>query len=206
MVVTDNGPGIERAAQPRIFEPFFTTRPLGEGSGLGLSIVHGIMSGLEGYLTVTSKPGHGATFRLYFPAMPEPPSRSVPVSLPPADGAHKRVLFVDDEMMLVTLARNVLVRLGYEPHAYQDAHRALEAFRAEPHAFAAVVTDLSMPAMSGFELSHELLEIRPDLPILMVSGYFGPEDAATGAQLGIKKLIHTPLSMRRLGELLSEVC
>jgi len=204
--VSDDGPGIDRATQPRIFDPFFTTRPPGEGSGLGLSIVYGIMKGLEGYLTVTSKPGQGATFRLYFPAMPDPPSESVPASLPVADGAHKRVLFVDDEVMLVTLAKNVLTRLGYEPHAYQDAHRALEVFREQPYAFAAVVTDLSMPAMSGFELSQKLLEIRPDVPILMVSGYFGPEDATIGAQLGIRQLIHKPLSMRRLGELLSEVC
>jgi DNA-binding response OmpR family regulator len=100
----------------------------------------------------------------------------------------------------------VLTRLGYEPHGYQDAHRALDAFRAEPRAFAAVVTDLSMPAKSGFELSQKLLQIRADIPILMVSGYFGPDDAATGAQLGIRQLVHKPLSMRRLGELLSEVC
>jgi PAS domain S-box-containing protein len=206
LVVRDNGRGIERAIQARIFDPFFTTRPLGEGSGLGLSIVQGIMAGLDGYLTVSSKPAEGATFRLYFPAMPDPPSESGPITLPVADGAQKRVLFVDDEAMLVTLAKNVLSRLGYEPHAYQDANRALDAFRADPGGFSVVVTDLSMPAMSGFELAEKLLEVRPDVPILMVSGYFAPEDAATGAQLGIRQLIHKPLSMRRLGELLSDIC
>jgi PAS domain S-box-containing protein len=206
LVVRDNGPGIDRAVQARICDPFFTTRPLGEGSGLGLSIVQGIMAGLDGYLTVSSRPGQGATFRLYFPAMPDPPSQAVPTSLPVADGAQKRVLFVDDEAMLVTLAKNVLSRLGYDAHAYQDANRALDEFRADPWSFAAVVTDLSMPAMSGFELAHKLLEIRPDVPILMVSGYFAPEDAATGAQLGIRQLVHKPLSMRRLGELLSDIC
>jgi DNA-binding response OmpR family regulator len=126
--------------------------------------------------------------------------------LPVADGAQKRVLFVDDEAMLVTLAKNVLSRLGYDAHAHQDANRALDEFRADPRSFAAVVTDLSMPAMSGFELAQKLLEIRPDVPILMVSGYFAPEDAATGAQLGIRQLVHKPLSMRRLGQLLSDIC
>jgi PAS domain S-box-containing protein len=204
--IRDDGTGMDATTQARVFDPFFTTRPLGEGSGLGLSIVHGIMKALGGYLMVASRPRAGTTFRLYFPAMPDPPVTTATYAMPAPHGMSRRILFVDDEAMLVTLGRNVLSRLGYEPLAFQDAHDALAAFRAAPESFHGAVTDLSMPAMSGFQLARSLLELRPDLPIVMVSGYFGPEERATGRELGIRHMVDKPVSMLRLGELLSTLC
>jgi PAS domain S-box-containing protein len=204
--VRDDGSGMSEATQARIFDPFFTTKAPGEGTGLGLSVVHGILKALGAYLTVWSQLGQGTLFRVYFPAMPDAAAADPTVHEPSPSGAGKRVLFVDDESMLVRLGTSFLELLGYRPSAFQDPHEALAAFRREPAAFAAVVTDLSMPVMSGFDLVRSLRALRHDVPVLAMSGYLGPEERKLAEQLGIAELAIKPLTVAQLGDHLARLC
>ncbi|MEO8630364.1 MAG: PAS domain S-box protein, partial [Betaproteobacteria bacterium] len=190
--LSDNGSGMNAATQARIFDPFFTTKPVGSGTGLGLSIVHGIMKSHGGAIGVYSALGKGTTFHLYFPALAQTGSAQLRPAKITSPGAGQRILFVDDEEPLTLLAQRILPRLGYAVSTYCEPERALQAFRANPEQFDAVVTDLSMPGMSGFELARGLLAIRPDIPILMMSGYLRPADQVTAAELNIRDLILKP--------------
>ncbi|HEX6242563.1 MAG TPA: ATP-binding protein, partial [Polyangiales bacterium] len=200
LAVSDNGCGMDEATLGRIFDPFFTTKPPGEGSGLGLSVVHGIVRGLGGVISVYSQVGKGSLFRLHFPASPGGRPQSVRPEPPRRLGKGQQVLYVDDEEALVQLGRGLLQALGYVPRAYRSAQQALAAFREDPGAFSAAVTDLTMPDMSGFDLARALLQLRPDLPILLFSGLVGPDERLRAQQLGIRELALKPVSMHELGE------
>jgi PAS domain S-box-containing protein len=203
--VSDNGCGMDSATQQRVFDPFFTTKPVGQGTGLGLSVVHGIMKAHDGAVTVYSQPSKGTTFRLYFPvvdaevATPLPPPRA---NLP---GNQRRVLYVDDDAALVLLASRSLARQGYRVSAFSDPKLALEAFLASPDAFDVAISDLSMPGLSGFDLARALHQHRPQLPILMTSGYVRPEDRDAARERGIVDLLLKPTSMEDLGRALDEL-
>jgi len=196
--VSDDGCGMDESTQKRIFDPFFTTKPVGKGTGLGLSVVHGIMKSHGGGISLYSDKGKGSVFHLYFPAAAEP----VPVA--PFEAARlegKRVghlLYVDDEEALVFLVQLGLQRLGYQVTALTDAAQALREFRARPRDFDAVVTDLSMPGMSGFHLAQELLATRPDVPILVTSGYLRPEDQQEAKRIGVRGLTAKPDTIEEL--------
>ena len=205
LTIGDNGCGMDEQTQARIFDPFFTTKGPGEGTGLGLSVAHGIVKALGGIITVYSQLGRGTSFRLYLPATTQHPSSIRPVNEPRPRGRGQRILFVDDEPVLVTLGTGLLEALGYRAAAFSSPHEALEAFRREPEAFSAAVTDLSMPTMSGFELARALLAIRSDLPVLMMSGYVGPEERATAKQSGVRELVLKPVTMNQLAELLARL-
>jgi signal transduction histidine kinase/ActR/RegA family two-component response regulator len=196
--VSDTGAGIDPAIVHRIFEPFFTTRPPGQGSGLGLSVVHGIMQGHGGTVTVDSRPG-ATTFRLDFPAAQLP---APPIAGP---GTGQRVMLVDDEEELLFLTRRLLEKLDYEITTHSDPTAALAEFRARPDAFDAVVTDHAMPAMSGIELVRQVLAIRPALPIVMTSGYLRPGDAELARAAGVHELILKPNTIEELGQVLHAV-
>jgi PAS domain S-box-containing protein len=205
LTVSDSGSGMDQATAERIFDPFFTTKPPGQGTGLGLPVVHGIVKSHGGTINVYTHPGKGTTFRLYFPAA-EVPAAVVEkpiVSTSPGNAEH--ILYVDDEEPLVVLASRMLQRLGYASTVCTDPQQALDTFCTAPHTFNAVVTDLSMRGMSGFELAGKLREIRPDVPILMTSGYMRMEDRERAAQLGIHELITKPNSMEDLGQALARV-
>jgi PAS domain S-box-containing protein len=203
--VSDNGCGMDQATLERIFDPFFTTKPAGQGTGLGLSVVHGIMQSHGGAVTVYSQPGQGSTFRLYFPAAEGAVSTTAAPPPEAARGRGERVLYIDDEEALVFLATRLLERLGYTVTGYTDPAAALQAFRSHPGDFDVVVTDLSMPGMSGFELARELLTLRPDVPILMTSGYVRPEDEEAALQRGIRALILKPTTIEELGRTLDRL-
>ncbi|MGB9405166.1 MAG: CHASE3 domain-containing protein [Candidatus Acidiferrales bacterium] len=203
--VSDNGCGMDRATVDRIFDPFFTTKGPGEGTGLGLSVVHGIIKNHGGAISVYSEPGRGTAFHLYFPASgnavgsaPESPCEAEPAQ-------NEHVLYVDDDEALVDLVTRVLGRLGYRVSGYTDAARALEKFRSSPQDFDAVVTDLSMPGMSGFEFAGEVLAARPDTPIVMTSGYVRPEDQEEALRMGLRDLILKPDTIEQLGRTLDQV-
>ncbi len=203
--VSDNGCGMDKPTLERIFDPFFTTKPPGQGTGLGLSAVHGIMRSHEGSVTVYSQPAKGTTFRLYFPAVD---SAGVKREAPPPDvsrGRGQRVLYVDDEDALVLLTTRTLDRLGYRVTGYSDPAQALQAFRSRPQDFDVVVTDLSMPGMSGFDLARELLATRPDIFVVMTSGYLRPEDQRAATQIGIGELVLKPTSVEGLGQVLERL-
>jgi PAS domain S-box-containing protein len=205
--VSDNGAGMERATLDRIFDPFFTTKPVGKGTGLGLSVVHGIVSSHGGAVTAYSQPGKGTSFALFFPAADVsviPPTAPPPV-LAPARGHLENILYVDDEEGLVMLGTLFLQRLGYQVTGHIDAAAALYDFNSRPNEFAAVVTDLSMPRMSGLDLVRELFKLRPELPIILTSGYIRPEDQRVADSLGIAQIILKPSTIDTLGHALSEI-
>ncbi|MEO8627573.1 MAG: PAS domain S-box protein [Betaproteobacteria bacterium] len=205
LAVSDDGCGMDHATAERIFEPFFTTKPPGQGTGLGLSVVHGIMRGHGGAVTVYSQPGKGTTFHLYFPAA-STEARVAPPKTRATRPAHgERVLYVDDEHALVQLATRALQRLGYRVTGYSEPAAALRDFQADPNAFDVVVTDLSMPGMSGFELARAILAIRPDLPLLMTSGYVNPRDEDTARSIGVRSMILKPGTVEDLARILDEM-
>jgi PAS domain S-box-containing protein len=199
LTVGDTGAGMDGATLERIFEPFFTTKAPGRGTGLGLSVVHGIVKSHGAAITVDSQVGVGTTFHLYFPgvdaALTEGPA-------PPAVEGHgrgERILCVDDEEAIVEVASLILERLGYRVTGVTDAVRALEEFRARPSEFAAVVTDLGMPGLSGAELLRRVRELRPGVPVVLTSGYLRPEDAETLQGLGGIDVVLKPNLVADLG-------
>lgn len=192
--VTDNGSGMDEATRQRIFDPFFTTKVGGSGTGLGLSIVHAIVNAHEGAVTVYSEPGRGTTFRIYLPA-----TASSAASLTSdrsftaiTSNRHSRVLYVDDEASLVVLAKRSLERFGYQVTGFTDPVQALAAFKSDPHAFDAVVTDFSMPSTSGVELAREMRSIRPEMPVVLVTGFLQAEESEAIRAAGLSNILIKP--------------
>ena len=201
--VSDTGEGIPPAVVQRIFDPFFTTKPPGEGTGLGLAVVHGIMKKLGGGVSVESRPGAGSTFTLLFPALnaPAPPSAAPPRSS--QNGKGELILVVDDEEPVIFLTKRVLTRLGYRSETFTDPVAALQVLEARADEFSAVITDLSMPKMMGFDLASRILSIRRDLPVILTSGYIRAEDQAAARELGITQLVQKPNTVDELSSALS---
>ncbi len=205
--VRDNGPGIDAATLQRIFEPFFTTKPVGQGTGLGLAVVHGVMRTHEGAVDVTSIPGHGSRFTLYFPvapshveAAPAPvaPPTPAPVAAAPVNQRKPHVMYVDDDQALVFLVQRLLRRRGYEVSGYTDPHEASAALRADPHRYDLLVTDYNMPGFVGTDLVREARQIRPDLPVALASGYVTTEIEQAAIAEGASALIHKPNDVEEL--------
>jgi two-component system, cell cycle sensor histidine kinase and response regulator CckA len=204
LTVADSGTGIKPETVHRIFDPFFTTKGLGEGTGLGLSVVYGIVSGYGGTVTVQSNPGAGSSFSVYFPALAEDAeAEEEPLKAFPKGCG--RVLFVDDEEILVDMGRDMLEGLGYQVTATTDSTRALEIFCAAPERFELVITDMTMPGMTGVELSRKILSIRPQLPIILCTGYSELITEDTAKALGIQGFAMKPLSLGSFAELISQV-
>ena len=193
--VSDTGSGIDPATVERVFEPFFTTKPVGQGTGLGLAVVHGIMRTHEGTVEVQSKPGHGSVFTLYFPpcqtgAVVVPPA--APRHSPEVEGGGKRVMYVDDDEALVFLVERALTRKGFAVSSFTDPRQAAIALRERPEAFDLLVTDYNMPGYCGVDLLREARQIRPDLPVALASGYVTAEIEQSAIAEGARALIHKP--------------
>lgn len=201
--VADDGCGMDRQTLEHSFEPLFTTKPPGQGTGLGLAVVDGILKSHGAALAADSEPGRGTTLHLYFPVAQAPAHAAQPPSalapLPPGD---QRILYVDDDEALVFLAGRHLKRLGYEVTACDDPLMALEVFRAHPDDYDAVVCDVSMPMLDGFELARHLLELRPQLPVIMTTGCLRETDQHQARQLGIACLMLKPATTEELGQAL----
>ena len=202
--VADTGTGIPPELLERIFEPFFTTKAHGEGTGLGLSVVHGIVRGHRGAILVRSEPGAGTVFDLYFPAADSKADEITPPSAAPAteSGRGERVLYVDDEDQLVHLVTRMMERMGYHVTGMTRPADAIDALRADPRSFDLVLSDLGMPGMSGMDLAEELLQIRPDLPIIITSGYVRTEDARRAEQIGVQDVVMKPNTVAEIGQLI----
>lgn len=193
--VSDTGSGIDPATVERVFEPFFTTKPVGQGTGLGLAVVHGIMRTHEGTVEVQSAPGTGSVFTLFFPpcqagtivALPAGPSDA-----PSVDGDGRRVMYVDDDEALVFLVERALTRKGFAVSTFTDPHEAAAALRERPQAFDLLVTDYNMPGYCGLDLLREARQIRPDLPVALASGYVTAEIEQSAIDEGARALIHKP--------------
>ena len=202
--VSDTGAGMSAEQVERIFEPFFTTKPVGTGTGLGLSLVHGIVLDHGAALEVRSRPGNGTHFAVYLPLIDgEPVEEPAPLAAPLGNG--ETVLVVDDEESLVRLSEEVLASLGYEPVGCVGAQPALRVFRAAPQRFDAVLTDAIMPEMSGLELLTELRRVRPELPVVLVSGYGGPDLNAAAAAAGAQAVLMKPVGTAELAQCLAQV-
>ncbi len=204
--VADDGEGMDSSTLRRAFDPFFTTKPPDKGTGLGLSIVHGIMKSHGGGVSVSSQPGNGTTVSLYFPvAEARPAAEDSPTRPLIRQDRGLRLLFIDDDEALVFLGERILRRLGYSVTTFTNPILALKEFRAHPSDFAAVITDLSMPGMTGFELAQELMTIQPGIPIVLTSGYVTPEDEAAAYQLGVKAVIRKPDTVDEMAATLDRI-
>lgn len=200
LTVRDTGTGMSRELLDRLFEPFFTTKGRG-GTGLGLSVVHGIIRDHEGAITVDSEVGHGTSFAVYLPSADAADQTGPAEADATLRGAGELILYVDDDEAIVFMMERMLRWLGYECLGFTDADAALQAFRSNPESFAAVVTDLSMPRMTGPELARVLRAIRPTLPIAISSGY-GSEEVTPEACGGPVLRIHKPASPAEISQVL----
>jgi nitrogen-specific signal transduction histidine kinase/CheY-like chemotaxis protein len=197
--VTDNGCGMDQATRERIFDPFFTTKPVGQGTGLGLSMVDGIVRSHGGAVALYSDPGKGTVFHIYLPVAHQNNAVKPDSSAPIPQGNSWHVLYVDDEEALVTMVTHKLTRLGYKVTAFTDAEEALREFASRPANFDAIVTDLAMPRLSGFDLLRQVLTLRPNIPTVMTSGYLRPEDHELAHQMGVQQVILKPSTTEELG-------
>jgi CheY-like chemotaxis protein len=203
LTLRDTGCGMEETVLKRIFEPFFTTKTLGHGTGLGLAMVHAIIKSHNGAIVVESALGVGTTFDLYFPAAESQDAHSSP-SLPSVRrdlvpfGKGRRILLVDDEDPVRTIGARLLERLGFQPVAYARPSEALEAYRAAPDSFAAVISDLTMPDMTGIELAQQVLKLRPHLPIILASGYLQLDAQKKARESGVRCVINKPFELLQL--------
>ncbi|HSF47064.1 MAG TPA: response regulator, partial [Burkholderiales bacterium] len=179
-----------------IFDPFFTTKGVGEGTGLGLSLVHGIVRDCGGGIDVHSHPGAGSTFEVYLPIAGEIGASAALAEAEMPHGQGETVMLVDDEPALVALGEEMLAELGYEPVGFLGSVTALQAFQTDPQRFDAVLTDETMPAMTGTELAREIRKLRPDIPILLMSGYRGRILADRAGAAGIGEVLGKPLQSR----------
>lgn len=198
--IGDNGCGIDPLTLPRIFEPFFTTRVPGDGTGLGLAVVHGIMDNHDGVITVSSRPGEGSLFHLYFPACAgnaSAPGEEGDSEVP--RGRGERILVVDDEESLAGLGRKTLTALGYEVEVATMPMAALAMVHTDPMRFAVVLTDQTMPGMTGLGLAGRLREIRPDLPIILMTGFSAALTSERAEAAGVRQILLKPVTIRSLG-------
>ena len=197
--VSDDGPGIPDEIQDRIFEPFFTTKQPGQGSGLGLAVVHGIVQAHEGIILLRPHSGRGATFDVFLPASSAPQPSLVPG--PPAEAERKgaeRILLIDDEPSLLRVGENLLRRLGYQVTACEDPQRALALLDERPGEFDIVITDQSMPGLTGIDLARRVREKYPRLPILLCTGHGAAVDATKAQQCGIRIILDKPVELEDL--------
>jgi CheY-like chemotaxis protein len=200
--ISDTGSGIDAETQRRIFEPFFTTKP--SGTGLGLSVVHGIVRSYGGAIVVDSELGVGSTFHVYLPASTTAAAveHVEPSQLEAARGHAERILFIDDEPSLARLGATRLKRLGYQVEAYAEPTKAIAAFRNDPDRFDLVITDYNMPQMSGLDVAQQLLEIRPSATVALVTGFLREEDVEHARAIGIREILLKPISIDELGPVL----
>jgi CheY-like chemotaxis protein len=204
--VRDSGAGMDETTRARAFEPFFTTKPTGEGTGLGLALVHGIVRDHGGAVWLESVEGQGTTVTCALPAIEVEPAQEVAgEAAGVARGAGERVLLVDDEPALAELGQRRLKNLGYRAVSVTDPAVALELLRSGPDQFDLLVTDFSMPKRNGLELARAVMAIRSDLPVLLLSGYMEEFPDADLAAAGIRRVLKKPLTTAELGQALRAV-
>jgi PAS domain S-box-containing protein len=207
--VRDDGAGIAADQLARVFEPFFTTKGPGKGSGLGLAVVHGIVHDYSGHLVLSSEPGVGTTIRVFLPAVYETEIAEEPAEkavLPlPGVAAGKHVLVIDDEEVLARLIAEVLRAHGYRVTSFSDSRMALDTFMRYPNKFDAIITDQTMPGLTGRELANQVLKVRPDLPVILCTGYSDQIDEISARDMGISRFMMKPVKPQELMLLLDDI-
>jgi signal transduction histidine kinase/ActR/RegA family two-component response regulator len=205
LCVNDTGSGIPPHVLDRMFDPFFTTKEPGEGTGLGLSLVQSIVADLGGAIDVRTSVGRGTSFTVWLPIAGEMAVLPAEVATQLPRGNGQSVMIVDDEKPLVGLAEEILAELGYEPIGFSSSTAALEAFRAAPQRFDIVLTDETMPEIIGTDLAREIALLRPDVPIVLMSGYGGAQLPSRARAAGIREILHKPLQRKDIAECLGRV-
>jgi signal transduction histidine kinase/CheY-like chemotaxis protein len=200
LTVSDTGVGIDKEIMDRIFDPFFTTKKYGEGTGLGLSVVYGIVKSYGGAITVESEVGKGTEFNVYLPLLTEIEDKQEAKVEAPVPRGNERILFVDDEATLVQIATGALIGLGYEVVGRTSSLEALELFRTRPDSFDLVITDMTMPNMTGSELAQQLIRIRPDIPVILCTGFSEAMTQERATALGVREFIMKPIVQRQIAE------
>jgi PAS domain S-box-containing protein len=204
LTVRDQGVGMDPATIPRVFEPFFTTKKSGEGTGLGLSVVLGIVHSHGGGIAVESALGSGSTFRVYFPSAPEVTEGALDAAAPNAPASGEHVLVVDDEPEVAALLERLLVARGYRVTAFTSSEDALAAFRRDPDAYRAVVTDHTMPRLTGIELARQVKALRPGIPVVLTTGY-GDKISSSPVGSDVDAVAGKPFDTARLAQTLRRV-
>jgi PAS domain S-box-containing protein len=205
LILRDNGCGMDEPTVGHIFEPFFTTKQPGLGTGLGLSVVHGIIHQHDGIILVDSRPGHGTTFQVFLPASTPAESPGPEPAVAPRRGAGERIMLVDDEEIVGRVGAGILTRLNYHVVSFNSPHEALAALALHPADFDLVVTDLTMPSMTGLALAAEVLHLRPGLPVILCTGFSGAIDAGDLARAHVRSLVQKPFTVEQLARAVAEV-
>jgi signal transduction histidine kinase/CheY-like chemotaxis protein len=193
LLVKDEGCGMDASVLERIFEPYYTTKEQGKGTGLGLSVIHGIVKNHRGDISVVSSPGKGTTFQVYLPVIED---AEVISELEPSNGAAKgseRILLIDDEEQIISMEQQMLENLGYQVTARTDSIEALEEFSKQPQNFDLVITDMTMPHMTGDRLAQKLLDIKPDIPVILCTGFNEDITEEKALSMGIQKFVMKPV-------------
>jgi CheY-like chemotaxis protein len=205
MWVSDTGSGIDPEHVDKIFDPYFTTKEAGKGTGMGLAVVHGIVNTHSGFVRVESDLGKGTTFEVFFPRTEKgklPENKDIAGEI---QTGNERILFVDDEKQLVKAWKSILEKLGYSVTGVTDSAEALELFKNVPYLFDLVITDQTMPDITGTEMSKQLLRIRSDIPIILCTGYSSNITEVKTKSIGIRKFVMKPIDKDHLAQNIREV-
>jgi PAS domain S-box-containing protein len=205
LIVADTGAGIDKSIIDRIFEPYFSTKEKDKGTGLGLAMVHGIVKSYGGDIRVYSEPGKGSAFHVYLPVIQTQAETKKNRVISPVEGGKERILLVDDEEQIVRMSQQMLERLGYHVTARTSSIETLKAFRAVPHKFDLVITDTTMPNMTGIELARKLMEIRSDIPIIICTGFSEKISPDKATAMGIRGYVMKPIVKSELAKKIREV-
>jgi len=204
LTVSDTGHGMPSGVLERVFDPFFTTKETGEGTGMGLSVVHGIVGNYGGVITAYSEPGRGSTFKVYLPIIETHKEPEIRTEEPIPTGSE-RILLIDDELPLVDIGKQILESLGYDVETRTSSIEALELFKAQPDRFDLVVTDMTMPNMTGEDLALELMRIKPNIPIIICTGFSATIDDRKARAMGIRAFVWKPIVKREIAATIRKV-
>jgi PAS domain S-box-containing protein len=206
LAIADNGIGMDKKTLKRIFEPFFTTKPVDKGTGLGLSVVHGIVKSHDGHIEVESEFGKGTTIHIYLPAVNEPQTETTHLDSSRLNKKYKgTILIVDDNEIVLKMLQQMLQRLGYSPVIYSDSKAALKALQNDPQQFDLVITDLTMPQLSGLELADQIQKLHHSPPVVIMTGYGDNLNEENRIKFGVQRVMPKPIMMNELAELLNDV-
>jgi signal transduction histidine kinase/ActR/RegA family two-component response regulator len=203
--VSDTGTGMDKETLSRIFEPYFTTKAQGDGTGMGLSVVHGIITSHGGNITVYSEPGRGSTFHVYLPLMEGVESKEEEIVAGPMPNGDERILLVDDEISVAKVEKDMLENLGYQVTIYTSPSQALKHFREQQESYDLVITDMTMPKITGDKLATEIMNIRPDIPVILCTGFSELINKEEALKLGIRSFVTKPIIIKNFAQTLREV-